>query len=149
MVNYLMNLTEISTLQILDNLFPQKKISTTMNEMLTVMLPTGIPLLPLSHSHLSKICYPMHLSPDFEPQSSIIWRFEVAVKTGSVLCRITLWDCFRRRILARLVVLCNLITANKTSEFSRHSHNAIRQTVPSLTCNPQRVVSSTEQIYRY
>ena len=74
MVSYLMNLTEISRLQILDNLFPQKKISTTMGEMLIVMPPTGISLKPLSLSHLSKNCYPMHLSPDFQPQSSIIWR---------------------------------------------------------------------------
>ena len=134
MVNYLMNLTEISRLQILDNLFPQKKISTTMGEMLIVMPPTGISLKPLSLSHLSKNCYPMHLSPDFQPSPPSFGDCEVAMKTGSVLCRIALWDCFRR-ILARLGVLCNLLIANKTSEFPRHSHNAIRQPEPSLTCN--------------
>ena len=46
-----------------------------------------------------------------------------------------------------MVVLCNLLVANKTSEFPRHSHNAIRQTGPSLTCTPYRAVSSTEQIW--
>ena len=71
MVNYLMNLTEISRLQI----YFRKKMSTTMGEMVIVTPPTGISLLLLSHhDHHSKTCYPMHLSPDFRPQSSIIWR---------------------------------------------------------------------------
>ena len=108
-------------------------------------LPREYRCYPYLTSHLSKTCNPMHLSPDFQPSPPSFGDCEFAIKT--VLCRIALWDCFRRRILARLGVLCNLITANKTSEFPRHSHNAIRQTVPSLTCNPQRVVSSTEQIY--
>ena len=73
----------------------------------------------------------MHLSLAFRSQSSTIWRFEVAIKTGSRLCRIAVWECFRRRILARLRVLCNLLIANKASESPRHFHNAIRHTAPN------------------
>ena len=117
-----------------------------MGEMLLAMPPKGISLLPLSNFPPLQDLQPHASISGFStPSPPSFGNCEFAIKT--VLCRIALWDCFRRRILARLGVLCNLITANKTSEFPRHSHNAIRQTVPSLTCNPQRVVSSTEQIY--